>query len=776
MKFAEPAAFETSAKTKTHIEDVLSMLVAFVKMPFTAEAGIEVLTGLAQSAPRYFAKIERTALHEILDSEQATDWVSVLQSGAFDSDAMLYADLLLCLVELEDLSSDQYINEHKLDSVIRDLQSLLQCKGTAAVEDVACLISLDACAQIAEGFADWVGTSPAEDAVKNIISLVCGHCLVKIRYPRRYGNGTVLEWDGDDRMKFQEFRRDVEDFLLLAFSSLGPPLLQDIIHSTLSTSGISDQTRDGWQPFEAGLFCLAALSDTMADNLPRYDSLVDSVFDSIQFHTVMSGKLPGPDRLCILCQGMIRYIARNTGYLNRHSSRLLPLLDFLFLSLRLEPLTSSASKAIHNLCHKERATLVPALPRFLTTMESLDLPRLEDRNKLFGAVGAIIQALTDEPTKIIPLSKLVEIIKASLEVASRASSAWTEKAPLINTELLRSLAAVGNGLRAPTEIVNLDDDSSYGQDKQCWQTGLGSPFQYSILQIACDALSQVPRNVRDEALVEAYCDFLRAGYTEEHPSPFKFPPEASTRFYADNMNTSTPSVGYVFATASAFLASVDANEPDVIEPIMAAVVNTQRSVLANYQETLQYWDHDFTDASLDFLTRLLPKWCGRWLVAPNAGTELQVVLKFALLSLENPDTLPRRSAASFWAALLDISGYPTTLSGPALYITTAAVRTHASQFTAVVLRLLGGECARSEIDVLCEPLKRFVAKHGVLARQYLRAAMAAEANVLSEKAILATEPAVRARFAAQVEGLRGGRKTVEVLREFWVACRGAAFV
>ena len=776
MKFAQPAAYGTTASTKANIEDVLSMMVAFVKIPFTAEVGMEVLTGLAQSTPKYFAKIEKTAIHEILDSEQAANWVGVLQSGLFNSDAMHYADLLLSLVELEDLSSEQYINEHKLDSAIRDLQSLLQCQGTAAVEDVVCPIALDAFAQIAEGFAYWVGTSPADYAVKNAISLACGHCLVKIRYPRRYGSDTALEWDGDDRVKFQEFRREVEDFLLSAFSSLGPPLLQDIINSTLSTSGIFDHTLDGWQTFEAGLFCLAAFSDTMADNLPQYDSLVDSVFDSTQFCTVTSGRLPGSDQLCIVSQGMIRFISRNTVYLHRNTSRLLPLLNFLFLCLNSKPLATSASKAIHDLCHKERATLVPALPRFLTTMESLDLPRLEGRNRLFGAVGAIIQALPDEPAKITPLSKLLEIIKTSLEVASRASSNSRVQAPLVNTELLQSLAAVGNGLRAPTEIINLDDDSSHSQDNRFWQTGFGSPFQYSILQIARDALSQVPHKLRDDTLVEAYCDFLRVGYTEEHPSPFKFPPEASTWFYANNVNTSTPGISYVFATASAFLASVDTNEPDVIEPIIAAVVNTQLSIITNYQQTLQYWDHDFTNASLDFLARLLPKWCGRWLIASNGGTELQVVLRFALLSLENPDTLPRRSAASFWAALLDISGYPTALSGPALETITAAVRTYAGQLTAVVLRLLGGECARSEIDVLCEPLKRFVAKHGVLARHCLRAAMDADAGVLSEKAIDATDSAVRSRFAAQVEGLRGGRKTVEVVREFWVACRGVALV
>ena len=66
---------------------------------------------------------------------------------------------------------------------------------------------------------------------------------------------------------------------------------------------------------------------------------------------------------------------------------------------------------------------------------------------------------------------------------------------------------------------------------------------------------------------------------------------------------------------------------------------------------------------------------------------------------------------------------------------------------------------------MCEPLKKLVAKQGVLGARLLRGAVMGERGG-DERA---------RRFVEQVIGLRGGRKTGEVVREYWIVGRGAAF-
>jgi hypothetical protein len=82
-----------------------------------------------------------------------------------------------------------------------------------------------------------------------------------------------------------------------------------------------------------------------------------------------------------------------------------------------------------------------------------------------------------------------------------------------------------------------------------------------------------------------------------------------------------------------------------------------------------------------------------------------------------------------------------------------------------LLRLLGGGAARSELDVLCEPLKKLVAKQGILGARLLRGVAAEESR---------GDKRTR-RFVEQVISLRGGRKTGEIVKEFWIGSRGAAF-
>lgn len=767
MKLAPPDTFATESLTMRYIDHVVTLIPHSFQFTYMADAVLEVLTGMAQSAPQYFNKIRAGVIDSIIESKQAAIWVAALRDGDFNLDAIRYPEFLVSLVELEDLSSPEYFVNQKLSKIVPILHLLLQCNGPAGVDDVVCSMVLEAFSQIAEGFTDWTGKHAGDESMKSLLATVCHSCLSKVQYPPEEMNESTQTWDASDRSKSKDFRQDVEDFILSSFSSLGSTLFGDI------ASLVTDDSRDSWESFEAGLFCLGILSESMASDTDFYDSVVSPLFRTGRWNAIVQNTTPVPSRAR---HGAINYISRNTSYLQRHQEHLLPCLNFLFSCLQSQASTSAASRAIHTLCAKHRSTLIAALPQFIMTLTQLPPVPTEDKQRLFGAVAAIIQAIPVEERKLPPLAEILDMLVCDFETLVSLARSNQEDALAKALDLLQCLAAVSKGLRAPAEVpVNLDSEGD--PSSQYWKTGPGKSLQDAAVTLSQRTLYMSTFRF-DEQVIAAACDFIRAGYTESDPSPFKFPPDVSIVFFSLIVNLPHPNLNVVMAAASAFLAS---SEPDSLgnafTMLITTVISAQQALLSAVAEQKQQDDHDFTYSSLDFFVRLLPKWGGCLFSISDYGEQFQVLFEFALAALENPDTLPRRSSASFWAAFFELGGYPAIDALPTSASATlvALVQQYSVSFTAVLVRLLGGECARSELDILSESLRKFVSKQAQLARRLLGEAVKEDAGVLTERALGAVDLAARMRFVGQVDALRGGKKTNEIVREFWIACRGNAF-
>ena len=171
----------------------------------------------------------------------------------------------------------------------------------------------------------------------------------------------------------------------------------------------------------------------------------------------------------------------------------------------------------------------------------------------------------------------------------------------------------------------------------------------------------------------------------------------------------------------------------------------------------------------------MAKWGATWFDMPDSLDTTAVAMELALITIADPDTLPRRSAASFFAAFADLTGPNNSLAAEGNARVGSVLQQFGPRILTVVLRLLGGECARSEIESITEILKRFVQKQLMFTKSVLREAVKEDRDVLSEKALKATTIEQRTRFLAQIEGLRGGRKTNDIVKDFWIACRGSGF-
>ncbi|EXJ79789.1 hypothetical protein A1O3_08073 [Capronia epimyces CBS 606.96] len=735
--------------------------------PFTGPV-LQMLISLQQFSPKLLRESIPNFPASLTASRRAEEMVDGLTHGDFDSDGILYVDLLETIMSQVDITKPDYLHTGLYEGIIRTLQQLLRCEGVAVIEDPVCQIALEKISEIVEGSSDWENDDEAEPFVEALAVDACQACLVKIKLPPEQMSSATQDWDTDERLKFQDFRYDVQDFLLSAFTVLGSGLLEEIVNQILSQGPSPD-----WSTFEAATFSLAAFSDTMSSDPERYDGLITTVLASQPWTYLLRSDPVVPDRAR---QTGIRFITENEGYLERHPDSLVVVLNFLFSSLHLQTSATAASRAIYSLCDSHRSTLTEGLSQFLESLATIgDLGEAE-RHRIYAAVSAIIQALPSDEAKVEPLSQLIASVARALAVIDDQGLEGEE---LVRAciDVMQTLAWVGKGLRSPHDVpVDLEASHSPGQ-VDFWTQGPGAQVQHSVLSLYDATLKKMQAHV-DNVFIEACCDFIKSGFPEEHQSPFKFPDPRALSLICELVHLENPAIDATLACASSLLSSIAPNSvPAAVRKLVYLVCSGQEQILSAFQRSGQLPNNTFASSSLDFLARLVTKWGTVWFGLEDSEGTAAVTFEMGLVVLADSDTLPRRAAASFFAAFADFT-VPDALTAfdPVVGVKVGNVlHRFGPRILSLILRLLGGECARSEIDSITEPLKKFVQKQFMLTKAVLREAVKLESGVMSEKALKATTLDQRTRFLGQVESLRGGRKTNEIVKDFWIVCRGSGF-
>ncbi|KAI1627476.1 armadillo-type protein [Exophiala viscosa] len=732
--------------------------------PLTASV-LQMLYSLQQSSARLLQSAIPDYPSSIAESPMAKEIVTALLSGDWNLGAGTYVDLLESIMSQVDTTSSAYLHSGRYTQVIETLRQLLRCEDQAIIEDPFCQVALEKVSEMVEGFTDWDEGDSAQPFIRSLAADACDACLLKIQLPQEEMSSETQDWDADERARFQDFRYDVHDFFQSAFAVLGNDLIEGIVKTI-----ISHPEPLNWSTIEAAIFAFTAFSDTMSSDPDTYDGLITAVLDSQPLRHLLQSVNPVPDRAR---QTSIRFIADNVAYLQRHPDGLVPILNFLFSSLHLQASASAASRAIYSLCDSHREALIDGLPQFMASLSTIgDLGEAE-RHRIYAAVATIIQGLPTEEAKVQPLSELLSHVSSGLLVMNDDVAEKIEALRLC-TDTMQTLASVGKGLRSPHDTP-IDLEASNTPQSAFWQDGPGADIQRDVLALYGVILQKVTDQI-DIVFVEACCDFIKSGFTEEHPSPFKFPDRVGLDLVSALINLESPSIDTVMACASSFLASINtANIQVCVSSLLYLVILNQQHVLSTFQDSRQLQDTSFPSSSLDFLGRLMTKWTSIWLSLPEGGQMAGVSIEMALVLMADPDTLPRRSAASFFAILADYAG-PAGGSDAETNQRMAKILQHYGQrILSLLLRLLGGECARSEIESLTETIKRFVQKHLMLTKSVLREAVKQDSGVMSDKALKATTLEYRNRVLAQMEALRGGRKTNDIVKEFWIACRGSGF-
>lgn len=632
--------FHSSSHSVESISDVvdatMTLIIRCFFLPDIADNALLCLTGVVQQAPKYLTKAGHETLNILLTSQQAESYALQLIQGNFEAESIHFVTFVTSLLDLYDLSSPGAFHEQTMVIVLAILRGLLNTPGAAVVIDEVCQTVLDAFNQIADGWSDWVGSDPADQYLKLLIQEACIQYAVKTQYPPQQSSHASHLWEGDERAQFQDFRNDVQDLLLASYACIGPEIIENLAAALQSWDVSSD-----WEAFEAHLYCLGALSDVISNNIAELGQHISGIFASEKWNLLMHNFTTCPD---LARHGAINFISRNTSILQHDHQYLLPCINFLFGCVRLSGSTTFASRAIFTLCYRQRSMLVEALPQFISSISIQAYIPSEDRHRLFGAVAAIIQAIPTEDGKVSPLAQIFILISQAAEAGVRDSTVAGLGSAV---DLLQTLAAVGKGLRAPPdESIDLDSEHSV-RDQNFWISGNGKYVQQDVQKVIDELLAKYPK---EPALLEATCDILKSGYTEAHPSPFKFDAKYSATFLSRHTQLDSSRTRVIIDTASSFLAS-HAAKPDTIRQeflqVSSAITWCQRVLLDSFATTNTYDDHEFTYSSLDYFARMLPEY-GYYFSDRSFSEDWQILFEFALLALENPDTFPRRSSAQFW--------------------------------------------------------------------------------------------------------------------------------
>lgn len=761
----------------SQLASTASLVIESLRVDNLSKAAAQVLNELMETRHSVFDQDHFNTVLEYLVSDIGTTRVSSIMDGDFDDENITFLELFLAYSSLkqEELLSGPSDSRH--EKVLAFLHTIFKAPGFAVVDDSASPLVLEwwtAAADDLQMVIDDAEGQPNHTFAKQHLAQAALECFEKLKYPSKE---ELREWNGENRNEFSVFRRDVCDFLLAVYPMLGVELIQ--VLQQRATSSLATQD---WTTFEAAIFCMAQLSEAVDEN-QHADTCLNAIFFSDEFARLCMGEgvtIPDTPR-----QTLVDMLGQYKSYFERSHDLLPSVLTFLFASLEVGPCAPTASKSISYLCKSCRHALKFELPAFVSQFEQFQFKPTATSltmERVLEGIAAIIQTLPTEEEKAQHLERILPFFRQQADVArEEVSNGLLEPATSRGQLVLRCLASIGKGLRSDGEIVLDSSDISAGDPypPTFWNTN--NSAQSMIMECMQLLMTDFPLDI---TMIEAACDILKAGYTEK-TGPYVFPPILTVNF-VKSLPLGSTGADVVMGTASAFLASHSAHPQRIRDEVIALIVHLY-SAFCWMHERPESYDPEVANSGIDFLTRLIPKYhpflfaltmTPQELGQNEAGQSqrppiLQAILNFTLIALQGQEPLPLRSAAQFWISVFNLPGGMTPNTSDPVQ---TAIRDCLPALCRILMTRIAGQCARSDLDHLSEVLRRIIFKYQGLARPHLVATLDAVAASQAEHQKPVVSPEERQRFLAQLTVARNGRaQAIQVVRSFWVKCRGAGF-
>ncbi|KAI4715673.1 ARM repeat-containing protein [Aureobasidium sp. EXF-10727] len=658
-------------------------------------------------------------------------------------------------------------NQESSQEIVGLFQQLLCAPGYPAEDDQVILNVTEFWIEYAEQIADTV-MDAAEDevpflaAVRNDLMQAVQTYIPKLQAAPL---AVMSEWDEDNIDHWQFFRDNISDFFEQVNNVPETHLLSNMV--VLATSVLPTHQ---WLHLEAIIFSINCISDSIAlsdENIQALSALIGtSMFSDISAN---SAEIPNK-----LKRAVMTLVDRYSSFIKKNPQFLPPVLTFLFTILGSTPadrvkLADASAKSLEQLCSSCRKSLTPHLDELLQQFpQALSGPSANSyqKEKIMAALASIIQALPTEEAKAAPLISLIEVIENDLNAAiATLNKGNVEDSEVLGTSALQCLASIGKGIQALTnDVIDVDSDDEEGNDDSAttgnfWTSQAGLEIQNRIVQ--CINIVEYLHNPGDA--MDAACAILRAGLKETKPGPLVFAPGATVAFIS-KAQISTPRIEAIIGTACSFVSNCSRKSSPHMFDEMSAVY--QRVALVMQQLGDPANDPQLAQLCIDFLQRLLVSYLDV-LLSPS-DDEIAAALQFVINCMVGNAPMLKRNACNFFETMLGLANPRTAHSLPACRVSPLSVLgAFAAPLSRALIFNIGGLAQRSEIESLCKPLRALVFSQPGLAKQHLE-------DALLDAGFPSTNVGEKEKrvFVAKVLGLRGGRQTVVVVKEFWALCKG----
>ncbi|KAK3117554.1 member of the karyopherin-beta [Teratosphaeriaceae sp. CCFEE 6253] len=760
VNYAQPI-WPRSPDALQHLRDLIEPAAQILVDPVLQHDALDVFRDILESYTSFFQQRHMQLLGRIIMDHVQPKLLQALQDQ--DPEVLPYGQMVTAfgVANVQDVVENPHASESAA-TVIRLHFDVLRAPGYPGDEDELSVLSIEFWNTYVEYVNDTLFSQDAKEPPplwlaysKSVLSQLVGLLWTKMCTP----TGKIAkEWTDAENEGFKEFRLDATDLMLSIYVFLGKEMLQQLV--SLTVQSLHDKR---WRAVEAALFCLNAVADNVLEDQAGED-LLTGVFSSSLFREVgdFAQTVPSQAR-----RTAIDVLGSYGPYIERHAEYLPDTVRFLFASLETGLLANTAAKSIAALCSACRGSLTGELDGFLLQYQRFTKGPTSDpytKEKVIGAIAAIIQALKPERAKVRPLLVLIESVDKDLQAAKDYSAAGdAESAETFGVMGLTCLASIGKNLQLPEDVpINIyDDDEQKAGESSFWDSAEAQEVRQRIM--GCFSVLQVLGDVGEA--IEAACHVLRSGFAETEPGPFVLPASVTVSFL-QQCSASTPQLEIVLSTACILITQHSKAGAKRIPAEVSATCEQVASFMQQLQRPGQ--DPGVAQGCIDVFSRLMP--CYTSLLFESRFTLPQLLptmLNFTIQAIESQDIFPKRAAAEFWAKL--IKPQADAMSQDVQQGLDQIVSAYGPQLSLSLMRQIGGNGQRSEIDFLCEPLKALIA-NSPAAKGWLEAALFSESFAAVTDRV---SDAGKRRFLQQIVGLRGdNRKTKEVVREFYATCRG----
>jgi hypothetical protein len=760
VNYAQPV-WPRNPEALQHLRDLVDTASQSLLEPELQRDGLDIFRDILESYTSFFQATHMQNLGVVVTEHIGPRLVHMLQDG--DPECLPLGQMVIAygvanietIVERPDTSP-------LAASIVQLHFNILTGPGYPGDEDELSILSIEFWNTYVEYVNDTVFSKDADEQsplwlpqARVILSQLVQHLWGKMVTPP---SEVAKQWTDAENEGFKEFRLDATDLMLSIFVALGKQMLEQLASLTLELLG-----QKQWRAVEAALFCLNTLADNVLEDQVSEDILA-SVFSSSLFREIgdFTQSIPQQTR-----RTAIDILGSYGPYIEKHAEYLPDTIRFLFASLESSGFAYTAAKSIAALCSACRSSLTTELPGFLQQYQTFLNGQTSDsytKEKVIGAIAAIVQALKPESAKVEPLLALISNVERDVQSAKDYAAAGdTTLAEVVGVDGLNCLAAIGKNMQVPEDIpINIyDDDEDSTNRADFWDGADARKVKDRIM--GCFSVLQVLGN--DGDAIEAACQVLKSGFAETEPGPFVMPPSVTVSFL-QQCSIHTPQLESVLQAVCILITQHSKSASPRIPTDVSDIIDQVGSFVQQLGQPSQ--DPGVAQGCIDVFCRLLPYYIELLFVdSAEQRQRLSNILDFTLKAIEGQDVFPKRSSADFWTRLIKPpSPIPSESARRSVEDIIAA---YGPQLSLTLMTQIGGAGQRSELDHLCEPLKALVTAQPA-ARQWVEGALASEKFAAGTDRVSDVE---KRRFVQQLFGVRGdSRKTKDLVREFYAACRG----